>query len=186
MKTEMYLPVIETLDDLLKIKDKKIVIGILDWGLGHATRSVPVINRLCVQNDVTIASSGRALTFLQNYFPALKVIEKPGYNIRYSPFLPVAWGLGFQIPAIHAAINKEKKWLKNYLEKHRTDLIISDNCYGFYNQNAFSMIITHQLMLKMPTGSGFLEKMVHENLLRKMGSQGAIPTFIKIIHMNDC
>lgn len=41
---------------------KRILVGVLDWGLGHAARSVPLINAL-VENgcDVTIASSGDAM-----------------------------------------------------------------------------------------------------------------------------
>lgn len=133
----------------------------MDWGLGHASRSVPVIKKLIQKNKVIIASSGNALRFLKNYFPSLTIIEKPGYHIRYSITLPVAFSILSNVPSIVSSIRKENSWLKKQVEILKPNVIISDNCYGFYHQEIKSIIITHQLMLKMPAGFSFAESTVH-------------------------
>ena len=44
----------------------KIIYGVCSWGLGHATRSLPVIRRLMDENnEITIISNGRTLELLK-------------------------------------------------------------------------------------------------------------------------
>ena len=64
---------------------KKIIVAPLNWGLGHATRCVPIIHFLLENNFVPIlASDGKALTFLQKEFPNLESLELSSYNISYT------------------------------------------------------------------------------------------------------
>ena len=64
------------------MKKKRILVAPLNWGLGHATRSIPVINALIEEGfQPIIASDGAALTLLQKEFPRLSSIELPSYNI---------------------------------------------------------------------------------------------------------
>ncbi len=52
---------------------KRILVAILNWGLGHATRSIPIIKELQTQNfEVLLASDGVALELLKKEFPHLK------------------------------------------------------------------------------------------------------------------
>ena len=148
-------------ENLADVQGKTILFGIMDWGLGHASRCVPVIKKLIQKNKVIIASSGNALSFLKNYFPSLTIIEKPGYHIRYSKTLPVSFSILSNVPSIISSIRKENNWLKKQVEILKPDEIISDNCYGFYHQEIKSIIITHQLMLKMPAGFAFAESTIH-------------------------
>ena len=61
-----------------------ILYAILNWGLGHATRSIPVIDFLLSKNiKVTIASDGEALVFLKREYPELDYIELKSYGVRY-------------------------------------------------------------------------------------------------------
>ena len=54
------------------------LVAVLDWGLGHASRCVPVIEQLIdAGQEVTIASSGKALQFLREHFPVLNGEEPP-------------------------------------------------------------------------------------------------------------
>jgi UDP:flavonoid glycosyltransferase YjiC (YdhE family) len=63
---------------------KKILIAPLDWGLGHATRCIPIANALIERNyDVIFACDGRPLKLLKNEFPSHDFIKLPGYDIRY-------------------------------------------------------------------------------------------------------
>jgi len=64
---------------------KTILIAPLDWGLGHATRCIPVIRTLInMGNTVIIATSGKQKSLLQTEFPELKIIELNGYNVHYT------------------------------------------------------------------------------------------------------
>ena len=63
---------------------KKILVAPLNWGLGHATRCIPIIKALQESNFTPIlASDGDALKLLQKEFPTLKTFELPSYNINY-------------------------------------------------------------------------------------------------------
>jgi UDP-N-acetylglucosamine transferase subunit ALG13 len=138
-----------------------ILIAPLDWGLGHATRCIPLIRRLILRNcSVFLACEGRIKVLLQNEFPQLNFVDLRGYDISYAKN---AWSLPFvitgQIPKILSAIQYENKRLKEIVEEHRIDGVISDNRYGFYHDSVPSVFMTHQLLIK--TGMG---KLVDEQL----------------------
>lgn len=149
---------------------KRILFGVLDWGLGHATRSVPLIKKLAEKNEVIIASSGRALDFLTDYFPSLKNLEKPGYAIAYASNRSAFLSIVLQSFKINKAIKKEHRWLENLIKKEKIDIVYSDNCYGLYNHNIISIIITHQLMLKMPVSLKWIEPFAHRWVMKKIDS----------------
>jgi len=154
------------LRNLTLIPKRKIIILIapLDWGLGHASRCIPIIKYLSsIDCDVIIASDGIQQSLLQAEFPHLQFINLSGYRItfsknRWKTLIKYFW----QIPKILISINRENKWLQSFLLKNRVDAIISDNRYGLFNKNISSIFITHQLTIKNPLGNFF------ENLLRKI------------------
>ena len=132
------------------IHRKKILIAPLDWGLGHATRSLVIIRDLQTLNcDITIAASGKIKNLLQNEFPDLNFLDLPGYQISYSKFkrlLP--FKILIQLPKILKIISFENKWLNSIAEAHRFNAIISDNRFGMHAKNITSVFITHQLQIK--------------------------------------
>ena len=63
-------------------RKKRILIAPLDWGIGHATRCIPIIKELINNHfEVIIAADGRPLHLLVREFPKLKAIRFHGYNI---------------------------------------------------------------------------------------------------------
>lgn len=130
----------------------KVVVAPLDWGLGHATRCIPLIKCLIALNcKVIIAAKGPQEILLKREFPALSYFQLPGYGINYSAnkrFFPVK--ILFQVPKILKAIKREKKWIERYATENNIDLIISDNRYGLYHSAIPSVFITHQLLIKAP------------------------------------
>ncbi|MBK7762203.1 MAG: glycosyltransferase [Bacteroidetes bacterium] len=131
---------------------KKILIAPLDWGLGHATRCIPLISSfLNAGHIVHVAANQSIRTLLQTEFPELIFHDLPGYNIRYSA---QKWMLPFtilkQVPQIVQAIRNEQSWLNLFLQRNAYDLIVSDNRYGFYHHSVKSVIITHQLQILVP------------------------------------
>lgn len=135
--------------DYRELKNNKhILIAPLNWGLGHATRSIPLINKYLAKNyTVYIATSGDSLIFLQKQFPKVCFIELPDYSIKYNKGLPVWLSVFFQIPKILFSINKERNLIKHLHNKHPFKEIISDNRYGVYVKGIKNSIVCHQLNL---------------------------------------
>lgn len=131
-------------------KPKRVLVAPLNWGLGHATRCIPIINKL-LQNGfkVVLASDGRALKLLQKEFPKLQTIEFPAYDVHYSSKNMVI-NIAFQIPKILVAIWKERRFVKKVVEKEKIDIILSDNRYGCIAKGAKNIFITHQINIIIP------------------------------------
>ena len=129
---------------------KKILIAPLDWGLGHATRCIPLINYFLSHNcEVFIAASPTSKALLKTEFPEVKFFYINSYNIIYSRkkrWMP--FKILLQTPKILKAVNDEHEWLKKLLTIQKFDAVISDNRYGFYSKKVFSVFITHQLQVK--------------------------------------
>jgi len=135
------------------ISQKKVLFCVLDWGLGHATRVVPLIEAENIKgHEVFIASDGNAARFLKNRFPHLTHLDGlPGYNVTYSVkgrLLPLH--IAKQIPRICRVVKDENAWLKMVNEEYHFDEIISDNRYGCSLPNVHSVFITHQLNIRAP------------------------------------
>lgn len=136
----------------------------LDWGLGHATRCVPIVKELLNAGfKVIIAAEGDQKILLQEEFPKLEIVYLKGYQLKYGS---TKWftilKLIFQIPKILISINRENKWLRNIITIKHLDAVIADNRYGLHNRKIISVFITHQLYIKTPLGK------VANRLVQKM------------------
>lgn len=126
---------------------KKVLICPLNWGLGHATRCIPVIRTLVQRgHEVHIASDGVALGLLRAEFPGLTCIELPGYGIHYKGKNLIR-SLFLQIPSMMDAMRKEKKRIKKYVAEQGIEVIISDNRFGCRSKNCRNIFISHQLKI---------------------------------------
>lgn len=144
-------------------KAKRILICPLNWGLGHATRCVPIIRLLLSKGaEVIIAADGRPLALLKQEFPQLQTIEFKGYNINYPSSGSMTLKMLLAIPKILKGIKKEHFELDNIVTQHQIDIVISDNRYGCWTKKAKSIFITHQLMIKSP----FAERALHHRVMR--------------------
>ena len=149
-------------------KKKTILVASLHWGLGHATRCIPVINAL-LKNDfkVLIASDGIALQLLRKEFPNLESLELPSYHIKYpknGSFLK--WKILLNFPQIKKAIASEKKIVEQLVSDGKIQGIISDNRFGVRSSRIPSVYITHQLKV-LSGNSTFFSSKVHQNIIRK-------------------
>jgi len=149
-------------------KSKNILIAPLNWGLGHATRCIPLIRKWQKEGHrVIIASDGDALLFLQKEFPQLIFEELPAYDIRYAshPF----WNklkLFFQIFKIRNAVRMEYRKIEELVEKYQLDLVVSDNRFGVRSNEVKSVYITHQLRV-LSGMTTFLTTFFHRNIYKK-------------------
>jgi UDP-N-acetylglucosamine transferase subunit ALG13 len=136
------------------MQQKKVLIAPLDWGLGHATRCIPVITAFIeLGYHVTIATEGAHEIILREAFPGLTFLRLKGYGIRYSKkadgFTLI---MVLQIPRILYNIFREFWWLYKTNRHQQFDLIVSDNRLGFFHFKTPSVFITHQLNLQTPYG----------------------------------
>jgi UDP:flavonoid glycosyltransferase YjiC (YdhE family) len=143
---------------------KKIIVGILDWGLGHATRCIPLISYLLqTKCQIFIATSGPQKKVLLEAFPGLVFIDPPPYAVRYPrKGKNLVFSLIKQLARLNKIIETEHDWLQKAVAEYGFDLIISDNRYGFHAPGIPSVIITHQLSPRSGMGS------VLDNLVRKI------------------
>lgn len=124
-----------------------VLFCVLNWGLGHATRSIPIIRELVEkQCRVTIASDGMPAEFLRREFPNLRHESLPAYGVRY-PTKSMAWNVLLASPGIFNAIRRERRVIRKFMDQEHYDAIISDNRYGCWDSRVPSVLITHQLQL---------------------------------------
>jgi predicted glycosyltransferase len=145
-----------------------ILVAPLNWGLGHATRCIPIITHLLEQgHHICIGSDGEALNLLRQEFPQLKHYELSCSKATYAshPFLMNA-RLGYQAFKLIASIKKEQRLCLEIDQKEQLDLIISDNRIGLRLAHITSVIISHQLQVLSGPTSAFTSKL-HAHYLKK-------------------
>lgn len=147
---------------------KNILVAPLNWGLGHATRCIPVINALMANNfNPIIASDGIALELLQKEFPSLQTIELPSYKIEYAKK-----GSNFKLklflnsPKMISAILKEKNKTRQIIKTHNIEGIVSDNRLGVMSRKIPSVFITHQLNV-MTGNTTWITTRLHNQVIKK-------------------
>lgn len=135
---------------------KKILIAPLDWGLGHATRCIPIVEAFLEKKvEVVLGSNGRSLDLLRATFSNLRCIEIPGYNFEYPSGNGMVWMALKQVPKVIRKIKVERKFVQALQENEKFDLIISDNRYGVYCATTYNIFICHQLALMVPNSISF-------------------------------
>ncbi|HKI45501.1 MAG TPA: hypothetical protein VKA08_09245, partial [Balneolales bacterium] len=133
------------------VQNKRILFAVLNWGLGHATRSIPLIESLKSDNEIILASNGRSLNLLQDEFPGIRCISLPDYGGHYTRnrrmLIPY---LGLQIPYIILQLHREHLLTEEIVDSHQVDMVFSDSRYGVYSKRVPSFFITHQLRFPLP------------------------------------
>lgn len=147
---------------------KNVLVAPLNWGLGHATRCIPIIEEIIqLGHQPVIASDGNALLYLQKEFPELIHVELPSYNITY----PLN-GNHFKLkllkdsPKIWSALRREHARLKSIIEDHHIELVISDNRLGLFTDQVPTVFITHQLNV-LSGNTTWLSTQLHTHFIKK-------------------
>jgi uncharacterized protein (TIGR00661 family) len=165
----------------MALNNNRILIAPLDWGLGHATRCVPIIKHLLSQNcTVFVGAEGSIATLLKSEFPNITILPLKGYRVEYSKnrffFL---LKIITQLPRISKVIRYEKRWVEEAIKTHNINGVISDNRMGFYSNKIPSVYITHQLLIK--TGLNIFDTIaqkIHYHFINKF-SACWVPDFEK-------
>ena len=148
--------------------NKTILIAPLNWGLGHATRCMPIIKALQENNFIPIiASDGIALELLKKEFPYIKTLELPSYQIEYPKNEKYfKWKMIQNLPKILSAIRSEKKLITKWIDQYEIDGVISDNRLGCYSKKVPSIYITHQINV-ITGNTTWITSKLHQNTIKK-------------------
>jgi spore coat polysaccharide biosynthesis predicted glycosyltransferase SpsG len=148
-----------------------ILICPLEWGLGHATRMIPVARKLReMNNNIFIASGKEHLSLFNNELPGLTLIDFPGFKPGYSRYLPQYIALLLRIPNLLYHIIREHFILKRIIREHSIDIVISDNRFGLWNRKITTVYVTHMPLIPLPKPLRYLEYfgvLLHRTVIKK-------------------
>ncbi|MBR6492662.1 MAG: hypothetical protein IKT13_01875 [Paludibacteraceae bacterium] len=143
----------------------KILVAPLNWGLGHASRCIPLIQRLLDEgNEVILGGDGESLTLLRKHFPKLRYAYLAPLNLKYSKGSRQVWAMLKAMPKLYFWALKDYTMLKALLREEPFDQVISDNRFGLYSVSERSersvlcqakpvcIYMTHQLHIMLPKG----------------------------------
>lgn len=140
---------IASLDNLLPLikGHKKIVLAPLDWGLGHATRCIPIIDFLLKHDiEIIIAAENAPLKILQKQFPDLVYFQLGAKPITYKSRNMLV-NLILQSPRLLKNYISDKKSANSVAKKTAATCIISDNRFGFYSSGITNLYLCHQIVI---------------------------------------
>lgn len=148
------------------MQDKTILYGVLNWGLGHATRSSVIIKALSQMGyNVVLASDGDAYEWLKMQFPTHEIYELPPYKIKYRSKNALL-NAALYLPYLLKAIRKEKQWVKEVLLSRDVVGVISDNRLNFHRSDVPTVYISHQLTIPLKRFSR-IASFIHAKYINK-------------------
>ena len=152
-------------------RDKHVLVAPLDWGLGHATRCIPIIRELIRHRvKVTVCASGYGKTLLEERFPELPRADIPGIRVSYPAKGSMAVSMVLQLPAILSGIRREHEIAERIIAENKITHIISDNRYGLFSDKVKTAFMTHQVRIRGGAGFNFLEPVLfrmHQKRIEK-------------------
>ncbi len=139
----------------------RILVAPLNWGLGHASRCISLIERLQSDgNEVVLGGDGESLTLLRKHFPDLAVLPLAPLNLHYGKGKRQVWAIVRSLPKIVRSAVSDHKMLADYLRYEQIDEVISDNRFGLYSDRTRCIYMTHQLVVALPRPWRWLEPIV--------------------------
>lgn len=150
---------------------QRILVCPLDWGLGHATRCIPLIYAFLKEgHTVLLAGSGPSLLRLKQEFPQLQAIDFPSFTLQYSKGTSQVWAVVKALPRLVKHTQWEHRALPSLLAHYNITMVVSDNRFGLFTHLVPCAYLTHQLWIKLPSPFTFLEPLVarwHRRIIAK-------------------
>ena len=149
----------------------KILVAPLNWGLGHASRCVPLVQRFLDEgHEVILGGDGESLTLLRRHFPKQRYVCLASLNLRYGKGGSQVWAMVKALPKLALWAYKDHVMLQSLLREEQIDMVVSDNRFGLYTSSPrhggteggfpLTIYITHQLHIMLPKGWRWLEPLV--------------------------
>lgn len=163
----------------------KVLFAVLNWGIGHATRSTVIIEALLKENhQVFIFSNGKALRFLQERYGDNCVYINGASTLNYNytnsntiTYASIAYNL-------YKAAKHDTKLLKKHIKTDAYQLLINDCRPLYINKLGIkSYLINHQLKPNWP----FLKNIVQKRFIKWQNKFTAvwIPDFDNSLFSNE-
>ncbi len=134
-----------------------VLVAPLHWGLGHATRCIPLIKaELAAGNEVVIAAEGGPKALLKEVFPALTFVSIPFMKITYPKDGNMARHFFFRGPRLLWSIVREHRILQRIIQEQQIDRVLSDARFGLWSKHAKSIFIHHQIEIQSPYFQGII------------------------------
>lgn len=147
----------------MKTKKKRVLIAPLDWGLGHASRCIPIIDCLLENEvEVVLAADRQPLLLLKEVFPTLEFVRLKGMHVKYPKKIPMSLFMAMQAPKFFETISFENRLLQDIVKNYKIEGVISDNRYGLFHSEVPSVLITHQLFIQAPFLKTVLKKITEK------------------------
>ena len=137
----------------------KILVCPMNWGLGHASRDIILIQKLMERgHEIIIAADGRAMDLLKAEFTDLRFIRfRSSLTITYFRRLPAWLKIMLLTPLIGYETLREHFQLRRIVCRTGAEMVISDNRYGLWHSKIPTVLITHQLNPRLPRILKFME-----------------------------
>lgn len=140
----------------------KILVAPLNWGMGHATRCIPLIRQWLAQgHEVVLGGDGDGLVRLSKAFGSLRTLPLAPLHIRYSSHRRQTWAMVKAIPQLVGFSLMDHRLIQGYQTLEQFDWIVSDNRFGLYTSRAHCIYITHQIYIHLPKGWRWLEPLAY-------------------------
>ncbi len=153
------------------LANKTILIAPLDWGLGHATRCMPLIDHFLENGaKIILGGNGFSLNLLKDKYPVLPFYELPGYNIQYPVGKNAAIQTLLQAPHILKTIKEEQAAIEKIVSENHVDIILSDNRWGAWSKRSKNIFLCHQVAVQAPPPFGWTNRLLlryHFGLIKK-------------------
>lgn len=125
----------------------------LDWGLGHATRLVPLIEEAVRCGDeVWIGGNGRSGAWLKVRFPDLPFEVAPAWTLQHHKHL--AWDFLGNLFSFGRGLRADRRWANQTAERLGLTHLVSDHRYGLKvdagKDGVVSVLVLHQAVPALP------------------------------------
>jgi hypothetical protein len=133
---------------------RRILLVPLDWGLGHATRLVPLIEEAVRCGDlVWIGGNGRSGEWLKERFLNLPFEAAPEWTLRHSGNL--AWDLVKDWRSFRRSLREDRQWATEIAKRLQLTHMVSDHRLGLRAQgpggsSVHHVLVMHQLTMALP------------------------------------
>ena len=145
----------------------RILVAPLDWGLGHSTRDIPIIQRLQELDARPIIGADKGpLALLRDRFPDLPFVRVPGVEVRYAKGASQGWAMAKQFPAMVRSVREEHHLFLSLRPRLTLDAVISDQRFGLRAPGLPSVLITHQVFPFTPFAQGMLRRINLRSIMR--------------------
>ena len=138
---------------MIKAGKRRILFVPLDWGLGHATRLVPLIEEAVRCGDeVWIGGNGRSGAWLKARFPDLPLEAAPEWTLRHRKHL--AWDFLGNLFSFGRGLRADRRWANQTAERLGLTHLVSDHRYGLKvdagKDGVVSVLVLHQAVPALP------------------------------------